>query len=75
MKDREFIIENLFNAWSWNDIIDESTALIFCQEELDVPLEYIDGLQCHHQSIKLVLCRDKTYRGEDWYVNLIRHAS
>ena len=75
MKDREFIIKDFVNGWEWHDITDESVAQIFCEEELEVPSECIDTLECHHKAIKLSLSKDKSYRGEDWYVNLIRQVS
>lgn len=74
MKDREFMIRKFTNGWDWNDIIDERSAQIFCEEELEVPHEYIDVLECHHGAIKLLLHRDKSYWRDDWYVNLQREA-
>ena len=75
MRDTEFVIKEFSNGWEWNDIVDEEVAQIFCEEELEVPSEYIDLLECHHQAIKLCLHRDKSYFREDWYVNLQRQAS
>ena len=75
MKDREFIIKELFNGWNFNDIINEEIALTFCEEELEVPCEYIDMLECQDRAIKLLLRRDRSYWRDDWYVNLKREAS
>ena len=75
MKETTFVIENLDNGWVWQDIHDEDTALLYCNEELEVPDEWIEELRCYNEAIRISLYRDRCYFTDDWYVNLQRLSS
>ena len=75
MKETTFVIQQLDNGWVWQDIHDEDTAYLYCNEELEVPEEWIDDLRCDHDSIRIELHRDRRYFSDDWYVNLQRLSS
>ena len=75
MSETLFIINNLDYGWVWQDIVDEDVACMYCQDELEVPQELIESLEFRHSSIRLVLYRERSHFGDDWYVNLQRIAS
>jgi hypothetical protein len=72
LKETTFVIKDLDNGWVWQDVEDERDAEIYCCEELDIPQEWIDTLECYTESIKVSLRRSRTYFRDDWYVNLQR---
>ena len=72
MKETTFIIKELDNGWVWQDISDEDTAQIYCSEELEVPGEWIEELECYNEAFRLSLHRSRHYVSDDWYVNLQR---
>ena len=72
MKETTFVIKDLDNGWVWQDIRDEDTAYLYCNEELEVPDNLIEELECYNEMIRISLYRDKRYFAEDWFVNLQR---
>jgi len=74
MKESTFVIHHLDNGWDWPDIHDNDDAVIYCCEELDVPAELIEEVQCYAGAMKISLTPDRRYYREDWYVNLQRCA-
>lgn len=75
MKETTFVIKELDNGWVWQDIHDEDTAYLYCNEELEVPEEWIEELDCDNDAIRISLHRDKRYFTDDWFVNLQRLSS
>ncbi|MDX1295006.1 MAG: hypothetical protein R3302_01990 [Sulfurimonadaceae bacterium] len=75
MKETTFVIEHLDNGWVWQDINDEDTAYLYCSEELEVPDEWIEELDCYREAIRISLHRDRSYFTDDWFVNLQRLSS
>ena len=74
MKDNVFVIRSLDNGWGWPDIESESDIELYCREELEVPEELIDRVACFDNAFELTLKRERSYRSDDWYVNLLRSA-
>ena len=74
MKETIFVIRQLGNGWDWPDIMDENDAAQYCREELDVPEEVIEEVECFKGAMRLSLVPDRRYFREDWYVNLQRSA-
>ena len=74
MKDNVFVIRSLDNGWGWPDIESESDIELYCREELEVPEELIDHVACFDNAFELTLKRERSYRSDDWYVNLLRSA-
>ena len=74
MKDNVFVIKTLNNGWGWPDIEGESDIELYCLEELEVPEELIDHVACFDNAFELTLKRERSYRSDDWYVNLQRSA-
>jgi hypothetical protein len=72
MNETTFVIKDLDNGWVWQDICDEEIAYLYCNEELEVPGEWIEELRCYHQAIQISLHRDRSYFTDDWFVNLQR---
>ncbi len=72
MKETTFVIKTLDFGWYWQDIVNEYDAEIYCSEELEVPQEWIEEVECFENSFKLSLHRSRSYFNEDWYVNLRR---
>lgn len=75
MKETTFVIKELDNGWVWQDILDDDTAYVYCNEELEVPEECIEELQCYNEAIRISLHRDRRYFTDDWFVNLQRLSS
>ncbi|MCJ7765934.1 MAG: hypothetical protein MUP09_08355 [Thiovulaceae bacterium] len=74
MKDNVFLIRSLDDGWDWPDIVSESDLELYCLEELEVPQDYIDGVKYLNHAFQLTLKRQRSYRRDDWYVNLRRSA-
>ncbi len=74
MKDNVFVIRSLDNGWDWPDIDNENDIELYCLEELEVPEELIDNVACFDHAFQLTLKRERSYRRDDWYVNLLRSA-
>lgn len=72
MKETTFVITDLENGWVWQDICDEEVAYLYCNEELEVPKEWIEELRCCNRAIRISLHRDRCYFTDDWFVNLQR---
>ena len=80
-----FKIIGLYNAWQWPDIETlydkkyfskekflQEELVLFCEEELEIPQEYLKTVDLYDNKMYVTLCRDKAYIGDDWYVNLSR---
>ncbi len=76
-----FSIKELDNGWAWPDIENiqdgehfsrESALRLFCEEELEIPQEYLKSIKLYDEEMQVDLCRDRAYLREDWYVNLSR---
>lgn len=74
MKETTFLIRQLDNGWDWPDIDSEADVALYCCEELEVPEELIEEVVCLGEAFRLSLLPDRSYRREDWYVNLQRSA-
>lgn len=74
MKETTFLILNLDNGWEWQDIHNEDVAAEYLCEELDIPEELIEDVECYEKALKLSLVPDRRYYREDWFVNLQRCA-
>ncbi len=74
MKETIFLIRRLDNGWDWLDIHSDDIAVQYLCEELEVPEEVIEDVECFEGAMKLSLVRDVAYKREDWYVNLQRVA-
>lgn len=72
MNETTFLIKNLDNGWVWQDVADERDAEIYCCEELDIPEEWIEELECCNEAIRVSLRKNRSYFRDDWYVNLQR---
>lgn len=77
MKETTFVIRTLDSGWYWQDIVSVHDARIYCAEELEVPQEWIDEIECLGNALRLSLHRSRSYMRDDWYVNLqrIEHQS
>ncbi len=74
MKDNVFVIRSLDSGWDWPDMYSESDIELYCLEELEVPEEHIEEVQCLNNAFQLTLKRERSYHRDDWYVNLMRSA-
>jgi hypothetical protein len=74
MKETTFVIRHLDNGWDWPDIYSDEIATEYFCEELEVPEELIECVECYDGAMKLSLHRDRRYFREDWYANLQRSA-
>ncbi|MEA3374298.1 MAG: hypothetical protein U9Q62_11500 [Campylobacterota bacterium] len=74
MSETTFIVKSLENGWMWQDMRSDDDLLVYCSEELEVPDELIDELECYEHAFKVALHRDRSYFNDDWYVNLQRVA-
>lgn len=74
MKETTFLIRRLDNGWDWLDILSEDVAALYLCEELDVPEECIEAVECFDGALRLSLLPGGRYQREDWYVNLQRVA-
>lgn len=74
MKETTFLIRKLDNGWDWLDIYSEDVAVLYCCEELEVPEDLIEDVECFEGAMKLSLVPDRSYYREDWFVNLQRSA-
>ena len=74
MKDNVFMIHSLDNGWDWPDMYSEHDIESYCLEELEVPQEHIDEVECYNNVFQLTLKRQRSYHNDDWYVNLLRSA-
>jgi len=74
MKDNVFMIHALDNGWDWPDMYNDGDVEQYCLEELEVPQEHIDEVECLNNAFQLTLKRQRSYHNDDWYVNLIRCA-
>ncbi|MBE0499172.1 MAG: hypothetical protein IBX43_08040 [Campylobacterales bacterium] len=77
----KFTITELNNGWEWLDIegikdgkyFSEEMALrLFCEEELEIPQQFLKEITLYEEQMQIQLCRDRSYIREDWYVNLSR---
>jgi hypothetical protein len=77
----EFRIKELENEWGWPEIemntqgqyfSQEMTLRLFCEEELEIPPQYLKEIQLYRDEMHVTLCRDRSYIRDDWYVNLSR---
>jgi len=67
-----FKIRELDNGWQWPDIESVRDCEYFCAEELEIPQEYLKTIKLYDEEMHVILCRDRTYIRDDWYVNLSR---
>jgi hypothetical protein len=67
-----FTIKELDNGWGWPDIETTLDGECFCEEELEIPQQYLKEIQLYEDEMQVTLCRDKSYVRDDWYVNLSR---
>jgi len=67
-----FKIKELDNGWQWPDIETVNDGECFCEEELEIPQEYLKTVTLYKEEMHVTLCRDRTYVRDDWYVNLSR---
>jgi len=77
----KFKIKNLDNGWEWPDLenIDdgeyfskETAHRLFCEEELEIPDQFLKTIELYDEEMHVTLCRDRSYVRDDWYVNLSR---
>jgi hypothetical protein len=74
VKETTFLIRCLDNGWEWLDIYSDDIAAEYLCEELEVPEELIESVECFNGAMRLSLVPDRRYMSEDWYVNLQRCA-
>jgi len=74
MKDNVFVIHSLDNGWDWPDMHNVDDIEDYCLEELEVPQEHIDEVECYSNAFQLTLKRQRSYHSDDWYINLLRSA-
>ena len=67
-----FTIKELDNGWGWPDIETTSDGVCFCEEELEIPRQFLKEIQLYEDEMQVTLSRDKSYVHDDWYVNLSR---
>lgn len=68
----KFTITELNNGWEWPDIENTRDCECFCEEELEIPQQFLKDIKLYDEEMQIHLCRDKSYVREDWYVNLSR---
>lgn len=75
MSETIFMVKSLENGWVWQDLRNQDDLFIYCCEELEVPDELIDEVECYGDAFKVSLHRDRSYFNDDWFVQLQRIAS
>lgn len=72
MRDTVFVIKELDNGWTWHDIFSTDDIYGYCEEELEIPTESINSINCYENAFEVRLKKDRSMFREDWYVNLQR---
>ncbi|MDF1881711.1 hypothetical protein JHD50_10440 [Sulfurimonas sp. MAG313] len=67
-----FKIKELDYGWNWPDMTTVNDCEYFCQEELEIPHEFLKTIKLYDEEMHVTLCRNKAYIRDDWYVNLSR---
>jgi len=68
----KFTITELDNGWGWPDIETILDCEYFCEEELEIPKQFLKDIKLYGENIQIHLSRNKAYIRDDWYVNLSR---
>ncbi len=72
MLEREFTVNLNNDEIEFFDKIDDECAQSICENNLEIPLDYIKKMQCYDDVFKVSLTDTRVYYRDDWYVNLAR---
>jgi hypothetical protein len=77
---QEFFIiskRKISSEWSLNELKDEYYAIEYCEQELDIPEEFIGDVRMTNMGLELMIefdVEDLEY-DNDWYMQLMRIAN
>ncbi|QFR50227.1 hypothetical protein FJR48_11000 [Sulfurimonas lithotrophica] len=72
------MLERIFTIDAYNeeleifDNLDDECAQSICENNLEIPKEYINKISCKNDSFTIYLANSRSYYRDDWYVNLQR---
>lgn len=72
MLEREFIINPDHEQLGFCCYLNEESAKSICENDLEIPKDYIKKIKCYDDVFKVYLKNTRKYYCEDWYVNLQR---
>jgi hypothetical protein len=72
MHEREFLIDANNPDLEFFCELDDSCAKSICENELEIPEDYIKKIECYDDAFKIYLTPSRSYFRDDWYVNLTR---
>jgi len=72
MHEREFTIDTTKSDLEFFYNLDDVCAESICENDLEIPSDYIKKIECYEDAFKIQLIQSKEYYRDDWYVNLTR---
>ena len=72
MHEREFTIDANNPELEFFCDLDDTYAKSICENELEIPENYIKKIECFEDAFKIYLQPSRRYYRDDWYVNLTR---
>ena len=72
MHEREFTIDANNPELEIFCDLDDTYAKSICENELEIPENYIKKIECFKDAFKIYLQPSRRYYRDDWYVNLTR---
>ena len=72
MHEREFTIDANNPELEFFYDLDDACAESICENELEIPYDYIKKIECYQDAFKVYLTQSRKYFNDDWYVNLTR---
>ncbi|MCW8838880.1 MAG: hypothetical protein OQK11_09290 [Thiovulaceae bacterium] len=72
MLERTFTIDAYNEELEIFDYLDVNCAQSICENNLEIPQEYISKISCNDDTFTIYLADSRSYYREDWYVNLQR---
>ena len=70
MHEREFTINANNPELEFFCDLDDAYAKSICENELEIPENYIKKIECFEDAFKIYLQPSRHYYRDDWYVNL-----
>ena len=72
MLERIFTVDTSNEDLEIFELLDDDYAHSICENDLEIPQEYINKIRCKNDSFTVYLANTRSYYREDWYVNLQR---
>jgi hypothetical protein len=72
MLERVFTIDAQNEELEIYEYLDNDCAQSICENQLEIPEEYIQKISCKDDRFTIYLANSRTYYRDDWYVNLQR---